>query len=464
MSGLTISALPALGGGLLPAWGAPEYTVADFSDTTWWLVLIKAVFIVVFLILSVIMALWVERRALGRMQTRLGPNVAGPLGLFQALADAGKMLFKEDIWTKRSDKFLYFLAPAIMAFSAFSVLAVIPFGPNVHMFGHSTPLQVTDMPVATLYILAITSLGLYGVVLGGWSARSTLPLYGAVRSSAQIISYELSMGMALVSVFLMAGSMSTSEIVASQGTIWWAFALAPAFVVYLISMVGEVNRLPFDLPEAEGELVAGHMTEYSSMKFGWYYLAEYINMLNVSAVATTMFLGGWHAPWPFSHIAPLNDGWWGMFWFIFKIWVLMFAMIWTRGTLLRFRYDQFMNLGWKGLIPIALVWIVLVAVMRGVQTWVSGSWLVLFAVMLAVVILVAVIVYLVATPSDEAADEDEIDPDAPFDAFLGGYPTPPILGQTLPPSPRAGRAKVAVTAAGDSADESAPLIEENSND
>ena len=260
MSGLTITALGTSTAGLLPAWGVPEYTVADFSDTTWWLVLIKAIFIVLFLILSVIMALWVERRALGRMQTRHGPNVAGPLGLLQAIADAGKMLFKEEIWTKRSDKFLYFLAPVIMAFAAFSVLAVIPFGPNVNMFGHSTPLMVTDMPVATLYILAITSLGVYGVVLGGWSARSTLPLYGAVRSSAQMVSYELSMGMALVSVFLMAGTMSTSEIVASQGSVWWAFALAPAVVIYLISMVGEVNRLPFDLPEAEGELVAGHMT------------------------------------------------------------------------------------------------------------------------------------------------------------------------------------------------------------
>ena len=244
----TIAALPS---------AVPEYEVANFADDTWWLTLIKAVFIVLFLILSVIMALWVERRGLGRLQTRKGPNVAGPLGLYQALADAGKMLFKEDIWTSRSDKFLYFLAPTIMALAAFSVMAVIPFGPNVNMFGHSTPLQVADMPVAALYILAITSLGVYGVVLGGWSARSTLPLYGAVRSSAQMISYELGMGMALVSVFLVAGSMSTSEIVASQGRVWWAFALLPAFIVYLISMVGEVNRLPFDLPEAEGELVAG---------------------------------------------------------------------------------------------------------------------------------------------------------------------------------------------------------------
>lgn len=421
----------------------PDYSVADFSETNWWLTLIKAVVIVLFLILSVIMALWVERRGLGLMQTRKGPNVAGPFGLLQAIADAGKMLFKEDIWTKRSDKFMYFLAPTIMAFTAFSVLAVIPFGPNVNMFGYSTPLQVADAPVASLYILAITSLGLYGIVLGGWGARSTLPLYGAVRSSAQVISYELSMGMALVSVFIMSGSMSTSSIVASQGRIWWAFALAPAFVIYLISMVGEVNRLPFDLPEAEGEIVAGHMTEYSSMKFGWYYLAEYINMLNVSAVATTMFFGGWHAPWPFSHVPILNDGWFGILWMIVKIWFFMFLMIWTRGTLLRFRYDQFMHLGWKVLIPISLGWLVIVALLKGIQLWVPQSLPTIIGLLIAIVVLIVIIAYLVAGDSKK---EESLDPEAPFDAYAGGYPVPPLPGQTLPPSPRAGRVRVATTA------------------
>ncbi len=438
--------------------GVPEYKAADFSDDTWWLVLIKALFIVLFLILSVVMALWVERRGLGRMQTRPGPNVAGPFGLFQALADAGKMLFKEDIWTSRADKFLYFLSPAILAFSAFSIMAVLPFGPNVSMFGHSTPLQVTDTPVASLYLLAIASLGLYGVVLGGWSAKSTLPLYGAVRSSAQVISYEMSMGLALVSVFLMAGSMSTSEIVATQGKTWWMFSLLPAFVVYLISMVGEVNRLPFDLPEAEGELVAGHMTEYSSMKFGWYYLSEYINMLNVSAIATTMFFGGWHAPFPFSHWDMVNNGWWGMFWFIAKIWFFMYLMIWTRGTLLRFRYDQFMNLGWKGLIPVSLVWIILVSVLQGTRLWISDDVAVIAGIVAGVVVLIAIIVYFVAD-GEEEEDPDAIDPDEPFDAFAGGYPAPPILGQVLPPSPRAGRAKVAVTV-DEQQDEETLLIEE----
>ena len=346
----------------------PTYTAADFTQETWWLTVLKAVFIIVFLILNVLLALWVERRMIGRMQTRPGPNVAGPFGLFQAIADAVKLLFKEDMWTRKADKFIYLLAPSISAFAAFSIFAVIPMGPNVSIFGHSTPLQLADMPVAALYVLAISSLGLYGIVLGGWSASSTLPLYGAVRSSAQVISYELSMGMSLVAVFLMAGSMSTSHIVASQAQTWWFLPLAPAFVIYLISMVGEVNRLPFDLPEAEGELVAGHMTEYSSMKFGWFYLSEYVNMFNVSAVATTMFFGGWHAPWPLSHIEFLNGGWFGILWFFLKMWFFMLLMIWTRSTLLRFRYDQFMQLGWKRLIPISLAWLVMVAIIRAITS------------------------------------------------------------------------------------------------
>ncbi|WP_350257972.1 NADH-quinone oxidoreductase subunit NuoH [Scrofimicrobium sp. R131] len=413
---------------------------ADFSQETWWLTLIKALFIVVYLILSVIMALWVERRGLGRMQTRPGPNVAGPFGLFQALADAGKLLFKEDIWTSRADKFLYFLAPAIMAFTAFSVMAVIPMGPNVNMFGHSTPLQVADMPVSALYILAITSLGLYGIVLGGWSARSTLPLYGAVRSSAQVISYELSMGLALVSVFLMSGSMSTSEIVSAQKPFWWVIPLFPAFVIYVISMVGECNRLPFDLPEAEGELVAGHMTEYSSMKFGWYYLSEYINMLNVSAVATTMFLGGWHAPFPFNLIPALSGGWWGMLWFILKVWLFMFFMIWTRATLLRFRYDQFMKLGWKILIPIALVWLVMVSVLQGVRLWSGASLPTIMGVIIGVLVVVVFLAFWLTDRKPKVEEEP-----GEFDAFAGGYPVPPLPGQALPPSPRAGRVPVTAT-------------------
>ena len=420
----------------------PTYTAADFTQETWWLTVLKAVFIIVFLILNVLLALWVERRTIGRMQTRPGPNVAGPFGLFQAIADAVKLLFKEDMWTRKADKFIYLLAPSISAFAAFSIFAVIPMGPNVSIFGHSTPLQLADMPVAALYVLAISSLGLYGIVLGGWSASSTLPLYGAVRSSAQVISYELSMGMSLVAVFLMAGSMSTSQIVASQAQTWWFLPLAPAFVIYLISMVGEVNRLPFDLPEAEGELVAGHMTEYSSMKFGWFYLSEYVNMFNVSAVATTMFFGGWHAPWPLSHIEFLNGGWFGILWFFLKMWFFMLLMIWTRSTLLRFRYDQFMQLGWKRLIPISLAWLVMVAIIRAITQWVSLTLPQLIGGVAGIFVIALIVMWFADSRDarkEALAQAEKQERLANFDPLADGFPVPPLPGQQLPPSPRANR-------------------------
>ena len=420
----------------------PTYTAADFTQETWWLTVLKAVFIIVFLILNVLLALWVERRTIGRMQTRPGPNVAGPFGLFQAIADAVKLLFKEDMWTRKADKFIYLLAPSISAFAAFSIFAVIPMGPNVSIFGHSTPLQLADMPVAALYVLAISSLGLYGIVLGGWSASSTLPLYGAVRSSAQVISYELSMGMSLVAVFLMAGSMSTSRIVASQAQTWWFLPLAPAFVIYLISMVGEVNRLPFDLPEAEGELVAGHMTEYSSMKFGWFYLSEYVNMFNVSAVATTMFFGGWHAPWPLSHIEFLNGGWFGILWFFLKMWFFMLLMIWTRSTLLRFRYDQFMQLGWKRLIPISLAWLVMVAIIRAITQWVSLTLPQLIGGVAGIFVIALIVMWFADSRDarkETLAQAEKQERLANFDPMADGFPVPPLPGQQLPPSPRANR-------------------------
>lgn len=420
----------------------PTYTAADFTQETWWLTVLKAVFIIVFLILNVLLALWVERRTIGRMQTRPGPNVTGPFGLFQAIADAVKLLFKEDMWTRKADKFIYLLAPSISAFAAFSIFAVIPMGPNVSIFGHSTPLQLADMPVAALYVLAISSLGLYGIVLGGWSASSTLPLYGAVRSSAQVISYELSMGMSLVAVFLMAGSMSTSQIVASQAQTWWFLPLAPAFVIYLISMVGEVNRLPFDLPEAEGELVAGHMTEYSSMKFGWFYLSEYVNMFNVSAVATTMFFGGWHAPWPLSHIEFLNGGWFGILWFFLKMWFFMLLMIWTRSTLLRFRYDQFMQLGWKRLIPISLAWLVMVAIIRAITQWVSLTLPQLIGGVAGIFVIALIVMWFADSRDarkEALAQAEKQERLANFDPMADGFPVPPLPGQQLPPSPRANR-------------------------
>ena len=425
-------------GVLLAAEGAASSGAADFSNDTWWIVLIKAVGIIVFLLLSVLMAIWFERKVVGRMQIRPGPNVHGPFGLFQAMADAMKLLFKEDIMVSTAHRLVYVVAPIISVFCSLLVFAVIPIGPAVTMFGVTTPLQLTDFPVAVLYILAAAALGVYGIVLGGWSSGTTYPLLGAVRSTAQVISYELGMGLSLVSVFILAGSMSTSEIVDSQTQIWWFLPLLPAFVLYIISMVGETNRLPFDLPEAEGELVSGYMTEYSSMKFAWFFLAEYINMLNVSAVATTLFLGGWRAPWPLSAIGDgvLNTGWWPALWFLAKLWAVMFFFVWVRGTLVRFRYDQFMKFGWKVLIPVGLAWVVAVTAVQGVRQFVDVDLNTLLWVLAGIAAVATAATFLIP----EKQPEPEPTPaDAPFDAFAGGYPVPPLPGQTLPPSPRKAR-------------------------
>lgn len=413
----------------------------DFSQETWWISLIKAVIILVLLIVGVIMQLWVERRGLGRIQTRPGPNVRGPFGLLQAVADAGKLVFKEDFWLKGADKFLYVLSPLLVAFTAFAVLAIIPMGPNVTIGGISTPLQLFDSPVATLVVLAISSVGVYGIVLGGWSAGSPYPLLGSVRSTAQVISYELAMGTSLVSVFIMAGSMSTSKIVEAQQDPTWLLGLLPAFIVYVIAAFGETNRLPFDLTECEGELVAGHQTEYSGMKFAWFYLAEYLNIMNVSAVAVTMFLGGWKAPWPWDFMNPVTGSpWWGVLWFGIKVWAMFAFFVWVRGTLVRFRYDQFMDLGWKVLIPVGFVWMIAVAWIKALPLFFNfSSTQVLIAVAVVCVVLL-VIVLLIPVKKPRPVDN------GPFDPMRDGFPVPPLPGQTLPDSPRAGRIKVAGSA------------------
>ncbi|MFV0425557.1 MAG: NADH-quinone oxidoreductase subunit NuoH [Beutenbergiaceae bacterium] len=436
---------------------------ADFSNDTIWISLIKGALILVFLLLSVLFALWFERRLVARFQQRSGPNWNGPFGLLQSLADAMKLLLKEDITVKAADKVIYLIAPVISVVCAFMVFAVIPFGPEVSIFGVTTPLQMTDLPVGVLYILGITALGVYGIVLGGWASGSTYPLLGAVRSTAQVISYELAMSLALVSVFLWSGSMSTSQIVAAQENTWWVFALLPAFVIYIISMVGETNRLPFDLPEAEGELVGGFHTEYSSMKFAWFFLAEYINMLNVSAVATTLFLGGWRAPFGIGLIdlqigdftLNFNEGWWGVVWFLLKLWLLMAFFVWVRGTLLRFRYDQFMNFGWKVLIPAGLATVVFYAILKGLSTgpdalltfsgtFATIEWRQLLIGVVGGLVVIAVLMLLF--PGEEepgkpaaAGNRRKKRKAKAFDAFAGGYPVPPLPGQSLPPSRRKAR-------------------------
>jgi NADH-quinone oxidoreductase subunit H len=259
---------------------------------------------------------------------------------------------------------VFILAPVISGATAFVSFAIIPWGPEVSIFHHHTPLQLADLPVAVLLVLAMSSIGVYGIVLAGWASGSPYSLLGALRSAAQVISYEIAMALAFVAVFLYAGSLSTTAIVTAQQHEWYAWLLPVSFVVYLFTMVGETNRLPFDLPEGEGELVAGYHTEYSSMKFAMFYLAEYVNMTTVAALATTLFLGGWRAPWPLSLWAGANSNWWPVLWFVIKVFIILFCYIWLRGTLPRVRYDQLMAIGWKVLIPVSIVWILLIATVR----------------------------------------------------------------------------------------------------
>ena len=337
---------------------------AVFGIDPWWLILIKAVAVFAFLLLTVLVAILVERKLLGRMQMRYGPNRVGPFGLLQSLADGVKLALKEGLVPAGVDRPIYLMAPVISVITAILGFAVMPMGPVVSVFGHRTPLQLTDLPVGVLYVLAITSIGVYGIVLAGWSSGSTYPLLGALRSSAQVVSYEIAMALCFAAVFLYSGTMSTSGIVAAQTQTWYILLLLPSFVVYVTAMVGETNRAPFDLPEAEGELVGGFHTEYSSLKFAMFYLAEYVNMTTVAALASTLFLGGWRAPWPLSIAEGANTGWLPLVWFIAKVWTFLFVFMWLRATLPRLRYDQFMAMGWKLLIPVSLVWILMVACLR----------------------------------------------------------------------------------------------------
>ena len=389
---------------------------AVFGLDPWWLVLAKAVGVFAFLLLTVLVAILVERKLLGRMQMRYGPNRVGPFGLLQSLVDGIKLALKEGLVPAGVDRPLYLMAPVISVITAIMGFAVMPLGPVVSVFGHSTPLQLTDLPVAVLYVLAVTSIGVYGIVLAGWASGSTYPLLGGLRSSAQVVSYEIAMALCFAAVFLYSGTMSTSGIVAAQTHTWYVFLLLPSFVVYLTAMVGETNRAPFDLPEAEGELVGGFHTEYSSLKFAMFYLAEYVNMTTVSALATTLFLGGWHAPWPISLVDGANTGWLPLLWFVCKVWIFLFVFMWLRATLPRLRYDQFMALGWKLLIPVSLVWILVVAVLRA--TGRDG----VIANLIAAAILLAVLVSVNALRRRRIARTAP--PPAP--PSEGSFPVPPL--------------------------------------
>jgi NADH-quinone oxidoreductase subunit H len=333
-------------------------------DDPGWIIAVKGLLIFVLCVVLTLLSVWGERRIVARMQMRLGPNRVGPFGLIQALADGVKLALKEDIIPKAADRAVFILAPIISATTCFMAFAVIPLTGTVNLFGEETVMQLTDLPVGVLYVLATASIGVYGIVLAGWSSGSTYPLLGGLRSSAQVISYEIAMGLSFVGVFIYAGSMSTSDIIASQSTWWNVVVLFPSFAIYVISMVGETNRAPFDLAEAEGELVGGFHTEYSSLKFALFFLAEYVNIIAVSSLATTLFLGGPSAPPGFGFTESWLGGWFTFIWFFLKVLGFFFFFVWLRGTLPRLRYDQFMKFGWKVLIPVNVAWILVVATLR----------------------------------------------------------------------------------------------------
>jgi NADH-quinone oxidoreductase subunit H len=415
---------------------ASSQNLPGFGDQPLWISLIKVLGVFAFLVVMTLFSIVFERKVVGRMQNRIGPNRVGPWGVLQSLADGVKLAFKEEIIPVLADKPVYWIAPIVSAVPAFLAFSVIPFGPQVSMFGHHTALQLTDLPVGVLVVFACSSLGVYGIVLSGWSSGSTYPLLGGLRSAAQMISYEVAMGLSMVAVFLFSNTMSTSGIVAAQAHHWWVMGLLPSFCIYAIAVVGETNRAPFDLPEAESELVGGFHTEYSSFKFAMFFLAEYINMVTVSALAATLFLGGWRAPVPISLWHGANSGWWPILWFTAKVVLGIFVFVWLRGTLPRLRYDQFMAFGWKVLIPINLVWILTITAIHVLHDdgWV---WWRAIAVPAAAVVLLVVVPGLMIweganarRQADRAADEEEelqhplTFPVPPLDLAV---PTPPRM-------------------------------------
>jgi len=315
--------------------------------------LVKVVVVLVFLFIMIAYLTWLERKLLAHFQVRLGPMRVGPHGLLQPFADGLKLLFKEDITPAGVNKVIYTLAPILSFVPTFMVFAVIPFGKNITFFGRSIDLIISDFNMGILYIFAVASLGIYGIVLAGWSSNNKYSLLGGLRSSAQMISYEVSLGLSIIGVLMLAGSLSLMDIVKQQDSIlnWYIFRQPLAFMIFLICALAETNRLPFDLPEADNELVAGYYTEYSSMKFAMFFLGEYGNMINASAIATALFLGGWQGPW----LPPVV-------WFVIKLAAFLCFFIWLRATLPRFRYDQLMRFGWGILLPLALLNIFVTAI------------------------------------------------------------------------------------------------------
>ncbi|MEK7872202.1 MAG: NADH-quinone oxidoreductase subunit NuoH [Nitrospirota bacterium] len=298
-----------------------------------------------------------ERKILSHMQDRLGPMEVGPHGLLQPIADGLKLFFKEDIIPAGADKIIFSIAPIIVLVPALIGFAVIPFAKeSITIFGLTFKPFITDINIGILYIFAFASIGAYGVILGGWASNSKYALLGGLRAGAQMVSYELALGLSIIGVLLLSQSLSMVQIVEAQNRIWFVLLQPVAFVIYIICAVAETNRLPFDMPEAESELVAGFFTEYSGMRFSFFFLAEYANMILVSCVATILFLGGWHAPFKFLEFIPPT------IWFIIKVYSILFFFIWIRGTLPRVRYDQLMKFGWKVMIPLSLANIIVTSI------------------------------------------------------------------------------------------------------
>ncbi|MCW2540789.1 MAG: nuoH [Frankiales bacterium] len=424
-------------------------TLSAFGHDAVWIILIKVVGVFVFLVVMTLFSIVFERKVVGRMQNRIGPNRTGPWGVLQSLADGVKLAFKEEIIPVLADKPVYWIAPVVSAVPAFLAFSVMPFGPVVSIFGHHTALQLTDLPVGVLVIFACSSLGVYGIVLSGWASGSTYPLLGALRSAAQMISYEVAMGLSMVAVFLYAETMSTSGIVNYQRHLWNVLPLCVSFGVYCIAMVGETNRAPFDLPEAESELVGGFHTEYSSMKFALFFLAEYINMVTVSALATTLFLGGWRAPIPLSLWHGANAGWWPLLWFTAKVVLFIFTFVWLRGTLPRLRYDQFMHFGWKVLIPINLIWILAITTVKVLGD--RGTNRVVVGACVLVPVLAIILIYTIFDVRRQKNIEAELQAEDEAEAALGTtFPIPP-MDLVVPASPRLVSVGVSVPALATSA-------------
>ena len=364
-----------------------------------WVLLIARVVIVFFaLLITVMLLIWMERKVIADMQTRVGPTRAGPRGVLITLADGIKLFFKEGITPTLADRPVYLIAPVVAMLPAFLAFAVIPFGTSVTLFGREVPFQIADLSIGILWVFAMTSLMIYAIVLAGWSSGSNYPLLGSVRSSAQMISYEVGMSLAIVAVVMYSDTLRMSEIVASQDRVWNVVPQFPAFVIYLIAGLAETNRPPFDLPEAETELVAGYHTEYSGIKFAMFYLGEYLNTVTVAAVATTLWLGGWRGPAP--DVLPWL---WPLLWFLLKVLVIVYVYIWVRATLPRIRYDRLMAFGWKLLIPFGLAWVLLTGAIVVLPEEIGRrSTITFFAIVFGALVVISLIWPLIARkPAEE---------------------------------------------------------------